>query len=60
MLQRHNRPVALSEDALRALAGERIFVRGEDYVRYVHGLHVSGTTARAAIQARRVYQVELA
>ncbi len=49
----------LTEDVLLARAGERVFARGEDYVRYVRGLHVSGTRARAGIQARRVYQVEL-
>jgi hypothetical protein len=51
--------MTLSEEALRTNAGQRIFERGEDYVRYVHGLHLSGAAARASIQARRVYQVDL-
>ncbi len=49
----------LSEDRLRNQAGEVIFGRGEDYVRYVHGLRVTATAAHASIQARNVYQVEL-
>jgi len=36
-----------------------VFGRGEDYVRYVKGLRVTGQTAAAAVQAKRVYQVEL-
>lgn len=48
-----------SEDDLRTEAGDRIFQRGEDHVRYVHGLRVSDGVARAAIQTKRVYQVEL-
>jgi uncharacterized Zn finger protein len=44
---------------LLALAGETVFGRGEDYVQYVHGLTVSNTSARASIQAKRVYAVEL-
>lgn len=51
--------MSLSEDVLQQLAGDRIFQRGEDYVRYVHGLHVVGTSARGSIQAKRIYAVRL-
>lgn len=47
--------MALSEDVLQQLAGDRIFLRGEDHVRYVHGLHVVGNSA----QAKRTYAVRL-
>lgn len=49
----------MTEHQLRAAAGERVFARGEDYVRYVRGLRVTGGTATASIQARNVYLVEL-
>ena len=49
----------LSEQRLRAQAGDTIFGRGEDYVRYVHGLVVRDQRATASIQARNVYVVEL-
>ena len=52
--------MALEERQLLALAGETGFARGEEYVRYVHGLRVDGSHARASIQARNVYLVELA
>lgn len=55
----HTPAVSLSEDVLHRIAGERIFRRGEEYVRYVHGLHVDGTTARGSIQAKRTYAVDL-
>lgn len=55
----HNRHVELSEDLLRARAGEQVFSRGENYVRCVHGLQVTDTGARGSVQARRVYRVEL-
>jgi uncharacterized Zn finger protein len=46
-------------DDLLDLAGETVFGRGKDYVQYVHGLTVSNAWARASIQAKRVYAVEL-
>jgi uncharacterized Zn finger protein len=49
----------LSEADLLSHAGEAVFARGEDYVRYVHGLRVRGRHAQGTIQARNVYQVEL-
>ena len=49
----------LSENALLDAAGDVIFGRGEDYVRYVAGLRITKTKAYASIQAKRVYQVEL-
>lgn len=49
----------LSEQGLLAQAGETIFGRGEEYVRYVHGLVVRDQRATASIQARNVYVVEL-
>ncbi len=42
-----------------AAAGSTSFVRGEDYVRYVHGLRVTDSGAAASIQARNVYLVDL-
>jgi len=49
----------LDEQRLLARAGETVFARGEDYVRYVHGLVVRDQRATASIQARNVYVVEL-
>jgi len=49
----------LTEPALADYAGETIFARGEDYVRYVHGLRVNGSIAEASVQARRIYLVRL-
>nr|WP_248580453.1 DUF6880 family protein [Nocardioides sp. InS609-2] len=49
----------LTEAGLLRAAGRTSFDRGEDYVRYVHGLRLSGTSARGSIQAKRVYLVEL-
>jgi len=49
----------LTEGRLLEAAGDVIFGRGEDYVRYVHGLRVAGTRAQASIQAKNVYVVEL-
>jgi uncharacterized Zn finger protein len=49
----------LSDADLLGHAGETVFARGEDYVRYVHGLRVRGRRAQGTIQARNVYQVEL-
>lgn len=51
--------MTLSEARLLAGAGERVFYRGVDYMRYVRGLRVVGTTASGTIQARNVYPVEL-
>lgn len=49
----------LSEAMLREAAGERTFTRGEEYVRYVHGLRITATHAYASVQAKRAYTVEL-
>lgn len=47
----------LTEEAIRSATDEARFVRGEDYVRYVHGLQVGDKRATASIQAKRVYVV---
>lgn len=57
--QRHHGGVPLSETALRNAAGDLVYARGEDYVRYVRGLRTTVSKAYASIQAKRVYQVEL-
>lgn len=49
----------LSEISLLDVAGEPIYGRGEDYVRYVRGLRVTDTKAYASVQGKRVYSVEL-
>lgn len=49
----------LTERQLEAAAGAVSFTRGEGYVQYVHGLRVVGTTAKASIQAKNVYLVDL-
>jgi hypothetical protein len=49
----------LTETDLLASAGDTVFARGEEYVRYLRGLRVRGSNATATIQARRVYEVEL-
>lgn len=49
----------LSEKSLIDVAGELVFGRGEDYVRYVHGLRLTDVKAYASIQGKRVYTVEL-
>lgn len=41
------------------VAGDRVFARGEDYVRYVRGLRVGTDKAQASVQAKSVYTVEL-
>lgn len=51
--------VRFAEDDLAAIAGTTIFGRGVDYMRYVHGLQLGETEARASVQAKRVYQVVL-
>jgi uncharacterized Zn finger protein len=51
--------VALSETTLLTVAGDLVYARGEDYVRYVRGLRTTDTKAYASIQAKRVYTVEL-
>lgn len=51
--------MSLSETALLTAAGDRVYGRGEDYVRYVRGLRVTAETASASVQAKRVYTVEL-
>jgi len=55
----HHSLVPLSETSLLNVAGDVIFTRGEDYVRYVRGLRITKSRAYASIQAKRVYQVEL-
>jgi uncharacterized Zn finger protein len=49
----------LSESTLLQAAGDLIFARGEDYVRYVRGLRTTEFKAYASIQGKRVYTVEL-
>ncbi len=49
----------LSETALLKVAGDVIYARGEEYVRYVRGLRITEFKAYASIQAKNVYQVEL-
>ncbi|MCV7056496.1 SWIM zinc finger family protein [Mycolicibacterium gilvum] len=49
----------LSEAMLLNVAGERVFARGGDYVRYVRGLRVATDKAHASVQAKSVYTVEL-
>jgi uncharacterized Zn finger protein len=51
--------VPLSETTLLEVAGDRVYARGEDYVRYVRGLRTTGFKAYASIQAKNVYSVEL-
>ncbi len=55
----HHGGVPLSETSLFNVAGDLVFARGEDYVRYVRGLRITKSKAYASIQAKRVYQVEL-
>ncbi|WP_102141928.1 SWIM zinc finger family protein [Mycobacterium hubeiense] len=49
----------LSETALFNVAGDLVYGRGEDYVRYVSGLRTTDFKAYASIQAKNVYTVEL-
>lgn len=49
----------LSETTLLQAAGDLVYARGEDYVRYVAGLRTTEFKAYASIQAKRVYTVEL-
>ena len=49
----------LTERRLLDEAGEAVYGRGEDYVRYVVGLRVDGNRAKATIQAKNVYLAEL-
>lgn len=49
----------ITEDALRGIAGDARFERGEDYVQHVHGLRLNGDSASASVQTKRVYLVEL-
>jgi len=51
--------VPLSETTLLKVAGDLVYARGEDYVRYVRGLRTTDFKAYASIQAKNVYQVEL-
>jgi hypothetical protein len=44
---------------LLKVAGDLVYARGEDYVRYVRGLRTTDFKAYASIQAKRVYSVEL-
>ena len=56
---RQTAEVVLSETTLLTVAGDLVYARGEDYVRYVRGLRTTDTKAYASIQAKRVYTVEL-
>ena len=49
----------LSETTLLKVAGDLVYARGEDYVRYVRGLRTTDFKAYASIQAKNVYTVEL-
>ena len=49
----------LSETTLLNVAGELVYARGEDYVRYVRGLRITDVKAYASIQGKQVYTVEL-
>ena len=49
----------LSETTLLKVAGDLVYARGEDYVRYVRGLRTTNSKAYASIQAKQVYSVEL-
>ena len=51
--------MGLSENSLLNAAGDLVYARGEDYVRYIRGLRIAEFTAYASIQAKKVYQVEL-
>jgi uncharacterized Zn finger protein len=51
--------MSLSETALLTAAGDRVYGRGEDYVRYVRGLRITAEKAYASVQAKQVYLVEL-
>ncbi|ODQ95522.1 hypothetical protein BHQ17_04895 [Mycolicibacterium holsaticum] len=51
--------VPLSETTLLRVAGDLVYGRGEDYVRYVRGLRITDVKAYASIQAKNVYTVEL-
>jgi hypothetical protein len=51
--------VPLSETTLLKVAGDLVYARGEDYVRYVRGLRTTASKAYASIQAKNVYTVEL-
>lgn len=55
----HHGDVPLSETALLNVAGEVVYARGEDYVRYVRGLRITEFKAYASIQTKRVYTVGL-
>lgn len=56
---RHHVDISLSETALLTAAGDRVYGRGEDYVRYVRGLRIATEKAYASVQAKQVYTVEL-
>ena len=56
---RHHGDMSLSETALLTAAGDRVYGRGEDYVRYVRGLRITADKAYASVQAKQVYTVEL-
>ncbi len=51
--------MGLSEKTLLEVAGELVYARGEDYVRYVRGLRTTASKAYASIQAKKVYTAEL-
>ncbi len=51
--------MGLSENSLLEAAGDVVYGRGEDYVRFVRGLRTTEHKAYASIQAKKVYTVEL-
>lgn len=51
--------MALSENTLLEAAGDLVYARGEDYVRFVRGLRTTDYKAYASIQAKKVYTVVL-
>ncbi len=52
---RHHVDMSLAETALLTAAGDRVYGRGEDYVRYVRGLRIAAEKAYASVQAKQVY-----
>ncbi len=55
----HHDQVPLSETTLRKAAGDLIYARGEDYVRYVRGLRTTAPRPTRRSRLKKVYTVEL-
>jgi len=51
--------MGVTEEQLRAAAGDRTFRHGEDAVARVHGLRVTASAASGSVQGRRVHVAEL-